>query len=139
MAAGQLLLVDSDEEVRDSLRVALECEGFAVSSVGTGPGAIHRYAAGLFDLVLLDVGHGGQTGWELLEQLRGVNPGVGVVLMSVRSDLRFASAVTGVLAVCEKPLALAALVEVLHRLMAGNARGPRGPSQESVPIYLATG
>lgn len=136
-ARGQLLLVDADAAVRDALRAALESEGFAVCPAGLGASAVHRYAAGLFDLVLMDIGASAAPGWELLRQLRGVNPKVGVVVLTVRTDLRAAATAAGVLAVCEKPMAVASLVDVLRRLLAeGESRAdhPGGP-----PVYLATG
>ncbi len=136
---GQLLLIESDPEVRESLRMALECEGFEVSSVGDGSDGVHRYAAGLFDLVLLDVNRPQRGGWEVLSGLQQVNPAVGVVLLSVHGDVYAAAAQAGVLAVCEKPLAIAALSEVLLRLVQEDPGFRAKRLAEHRPIRVSVG
>ena len=110
----QLLLVDDDAVVRDSLSHALESEGFAVCGTNNGVEALHRFAAGCFDAVLLDLSLSPRRGRETLEGLRAINPGVRVVLLTVRPEDCRTPASANVSAVVEKPLSVPRLVHTLH-------------------------
>jgi len=52
---GRILIVDDDEELRDTLREYFEISGFAVYSVGDGEGMRKVIAQSPVDIVLMDV------------------------------------------------------------------------------------
>jgi len=132
----QLLLVDDDLVVRDSLCHALESEGFAVCGTCNGVEALHRFAAGCFDAVLLDLSLSPGQGRDTLAGIRAINPGVRVVVLTVRpEDCRRPTAVN-VSAVVEKPLSIPALVETLQNLLQQPNGSRRGNDGSRNPIFV---
>jgi CheY-like chemotaxis protein len=67
-----VLVVDDEEDVRESLRDLLEFEGFSVDEAANGREAMERLDAhgDCVCLVLLDLVMPVMNGWEFVEQLR---------------------------------------------------------------------
>jgi len=65
-----ILVVDDDIELCDLISAYLEPEGFEVDSVHTGGQAVERILAGEHSLVVLDVMLPGQSGFDVLRQVR---------------------------------------------------------------------
>jgi DNA-binding response OmpR family regulator len=56
MASGkEILLVDDDPDFRDSIRIILESQGYAVRTASNGDEALEALAAGRPDLMVLDI------------------------------------------------------------------------------------
>src|SRR5690242_7276263 len=53
--ARRILVVDDDEVVRKSTAMKLKAHGYAVSTAGDGPSAIHAARSEKPDLILLDL------------------------------------------------------------------------------------
>jgi sigma-B regulation protein RsbU (phosphoserine phosphatase) len=68
--SGSILVVDDNEDNRETLSRRLLRRGFDVSLAGDGPEALELIAGGKFDLVILDVMMPGMSGLEVLERLR---------------------------------------------------------------------
>jgi two-component system nitrate/nitrite response regulator NarL len=67
--ALRCLLVDDDTRFLESARELLELEGLAVDTASTGAQAVRRTSELRPDLVLLDIGLGGETGFEVARKL----------------------------------------------------------------------
>ena len=68
--ALRCLLVDDDTRFLESARELLEREGIEVDTALTGAQAIRRTGGGLRpDLVLLDIGLGGESGFDVAREL----------------------------------------------------------------------
>jgi signal transduction histidine kinase/ActR/RegA family two-component response regulator len=89
-AAGheRLLLVEDNDELRDSVRSALEHLGYQVFVASNGPQAIERFEqlGGRIDLVISDVVMPGMSGREMLDRLRRIQPGLQAVFVSGYTD-----------------------------------------------------
>src|ERR1700758_244785 len=86
---ANILLVDDEPGMLRYIRTLLEVDDHKVETATTGEEAIARVQKGLEpDLVLLDLLMPGIDGLQTLEQLRQLQPGVKVVMLSCVSDTR---------------------------------------------------
>ena len=68
--AARIALVDDDRNIVTSVALALEAEGFEVSTYHDGEEGLHGILANIPDLVVLDVKMPRMEGMELLSKLR---------------------------------------------------------------------
>ena len=86
---ANILLVDDEPGMLRYIRTLLEVDEYKVETATTGEEAVARVQKGLApDLVLLDLLMPGIDGLQTLEQLRQLQPGVKVVMLSCVSDTR---------------------------------------------------
>jgi two-component system, NtrC family, response regulator AtoC len=86
---ANILLVDDEPGMLRYIRTLLEVEDYKVETASTGEEALERVNKGLRpDLVLLDLLMPGIDGLQTLEQLRQLQPGVKVVMLSCVGDTR---------------------------------------------------
>jgi two-component system, OmpR family, response regulator MprA len=126
MRAMQILVVDDERAVRESLRRALELEGYDVELADDGEAALERLGATAQpDAVILDVLMPGIDGLEVCRRLRaGANP-VPVLMLTARAevDSRVAGLDAGADDYLPKPFALAELLARLRALLRRTANG----------------
>lgn len=85
-AMAEVLLVDDDRAVRESMAVALRRLGHEVTAVEDGPAALAALAPGhRCDVVLLDVMMPGINGFETCRRIRVTN-GLPIVMLTARGD-----------------------------------------------------
>jgi DNA-binding response OmpR family regulator len=84
----QVLVIEDEPRILSFLARALEAEGFAVDGEDNGPAGLARALGGAYDLVVLDLLLPRVDGLTVLRELRGRRPGLPVVIVSARSDLR---------------------------------------------------
>ncbi len=82
---NRLLLVEDDERIRVSMRLALEDEGYEVDEAGSGEIALERFAEQPSDVVLIDLMLPGMDGFECCRQLRRTSA-VPVIMVTARTD-----------------------------------------------------
>src|ERR1035438_9232357 len=88
-AANNILLVDDEPGMQRYIRTLLEVDNYRVETASTGEEAIELVQKGLRpDLVLLDLLMPGIDGLQTLEELRKLQPGLKVVMLSCVSDTR---------------------------------------------------
>jgi two-component system, OmpR family, response regulator MprA len=81
----RILVVDDERAVRDSLRRALELQGYEVELASDGAEALERLAAnGQPDAVVLDILMPGIDGLEVCRQIRQRGYGVPVLMLTAR-------------------------------------------------------
>ena len=124
----RVLVVDDERAVRESLRRALELEGYDVELAVDGERAISRLSQGVQpDAVVLDVLMPGIDGLEVCRRLRTGGNDVPVLMLTARAevDSRVAGLDAGADDYLPKPFALAELLARLRALMrrAGTADG----------------
>ncbi len=66
----QILLIDDNADLRDTLSARLRAEGFEVTSAGSGPEGLEATAGTTFDLILLDMLMPDQDGIATYQTLR---------------------------------------------------------------------
>ena len=80
--ASQILVVDDDPSVRDSVRMTLVAAGYAVVAAEDGFRALSQLRKNLPDVVLSDLDMPGMSGFELLSVVRRRFPQISTVAMS---------------------------------------------------------
>ncbi|QEL54738.1 ATP-binding response regulator [Chromobacterium paludis] len=69
-APGRILLLDDDDQIRESYHALLEAKGYAVDTVATVPAAIEKVHAQSYHVLLLDLQVGNASGYEVAEAAR---------------------------------------------------------------------
>ena len=126
MRAMKILVVDDERAVRESLRRALELEGYEVELAGDGEEALERLTdVSLADAVILDVLMPGIDGLEVCRRLRAEGNEVPVLMLTARAevDSRVAGLDAGADDYLPKPFALAELLARLRALLRRAANG----------------
>ena len=115
-----ILVVDDERAVRDSLCRALELEGYDVELAADGAEALHRLESnGQPDAVILDVLMPGVDGLEVCRRLRAQGNPVPVLMLTARAEVesRVAGLDAGADDYLPKPFALEELLARLRALL----------------------
>jgi putative two-component system response regulator len=83
---AHLLIVDHEDDVRNSLRLVLEGRGHSVREAAGVVGARERLEAETFDLVLYELNMAGESGLELVRQVAAELPDTAVVTVTNVDD-----------------------------------------------------
>src|SRR5579871_6876564 len=81
-AAGTILVIDDEGGIRESLEVLLSLEGYTVKTAIDGEQGLRMLEMESFDLVLLDLALPGQSGLDLLPQLKERQPETPVIMIT---------------------------------------------------------
>ncbi len=81
-----ILLVEDEENLQEALKLNLELEGYEVSCVGDGAGALKKIDEEYFDLIILDIMLPEVDGISVTENIRLQNNDVPVLMLSARSS-----------------------------------------------------
>src|SRR5688572_12683274 len=103
-----VLIVDDESGIRQSLQGVLEDEGYRVNAVGSGEAALEKLKKHPAEVVLLDVWLPGMDGLEALEKIRGAENPPEVIMISGHGTIETAVKATklGAFDFLEKPLSL---------------------------------
>ncbi len=82
MAGEKILIVDDEDGMRRLLSRVLTKQGYQVETAGSGSEAMALVAGEGFDLVITDIHMPGMGGLELMEELRGFDPALPVVVIT---------------------------------------------------------
>jgi two-component system response regulator ChvI len=138
---GRLLLIDDDDEFRESLSLNLMDEGFAVTTFANGPSALEHVAAGeSADVILLDWRMPGMNGLEVLRELRQRGVVTPVIFLTVLSDDIYEEAALagGAVDFIDKSRRLSILVRRIELIAEGQRPLPSA-SQQPPPPQLRLG
>lgn len=86
MQKPNILLVEDEENLHDTLRLNLELEGYEVNSAFNGPDALTKLQSEYFDLVVLDIMLPGIDGITVLETMRLSRIESPVLILSARNS-----------------------------------------------------
>jgi len=128
----RVLVVDDERAVRDSLRRALELEGYEVELAADGAEALYRLESnGQPDAVILDVLMPGVDGLEVSRRLRSNGNTVPILMLTARTEIesRVAGLDAGADDYLAKPFALEELLARLRALLRRMAPGTEGVSR----------
>ena len=81
-----ILVVDDEPTVLRALRVALEAQDYVVTAVLSGEDALARITNGAFDLVLLDLGLPGISGFDVIRRVRVLFPTLPIIVLSAQGE-----------------------------------------------------
>lgn len=118
----KILLVDDEEDIRDSYRETLEASGYEVFLARNGHEAIEQYRRERADVVIMDVLMPKLTGVEATELLKQEFPDAKVIGMSggwIRHKEFFLQGAlsSGASEVIAKPFNTEELVQVINRVV----------------------
>src|SRR5258708_9705479 len=82
MPKSRILVIDDEAAMRDSVRLALEYNGYEFIAAATGQEGLALAEREEPDLVLLDIKMPGMDGFEVLGRLRSANEMLPIVIMS---------------------------------------------------------
>jgi len=86
---SHILLVEDDERIRTSMRLALEDEGYELTEAGSGEEALELYAQNpvqtAFDLLIVDIMLPGMDGFACCRELRRQSS-VPIIMVTARTD-----------------------------------------------------
>ncbi|HJU41003.1 MAG TPA: sigma-54 dependent transcriptional regulator [Tahibacter sp.] len=89
-ARERVLLVDDDSTVLRTFRLCLEDAGYQVNVAHNAASALAAVARSVFDVCVLDISLGDESGLELLPQLRAAAPWMRVVMATAEVDAAIA-------------------------------------------------
>jgi two-component system, OmpR family, response regulator PrrA len=133
------LVVDDDEPILDSLRRALELEGYTVRTAVDGAGALSSVAQSEPDAVVLDIGLPDLNGRVVAARMRAGGLATPILVLSAldRVDDRIAGLEAGADDYLVKPFAIGELVARLRALLRRAAAQTRpGGTALQPPVRL---
>jgi DNA-binding NtrC family response regulator len=104
-AKGSILVIDDEQEIRESLAQILKLEGYKADCASTGEEGLKRIDDGIFDLVLLDINLPDRNGLDLLQLIKSNSPEVGVIMITAydSSQMAFQASKQGAESYITKP------------------------------------
>lgn len=120
-----ILVVDDEEQIRQSLRGVLSDEGFGVLEAGDGRRARELLRTESPDLVILDVWLPEIDGISLLEEIKSTHPNLPVIIICGHANIEAAVRATrlGAADFIEKPFTLEALLASIERALGQSDAG----------------
>src|SRR2546422_5081752 len=71
---GIVLIVDDEEEIRESIEMLLNSEGLFTDTAADGEEGLKKIEENLYDAVLLDLMLPGRSGMEVQKDIRRIDP-----------------------------------------------------------------
>ena len=104
-AKGSILIIDDEQEIRESLEQLLKLEGYRADSAASGEEGLKKAEGGIYDLVLLDVSLPDRSGLEVLKYLKRESPDSGVIMITAydSSQVAFQASKEGAESYITKP------------------------------------
>jgi len=125
----KILVVDDERAVRESLRRALELEGYEIELAGDGSEALYRLESNEEpDAMILDVLMPGVDGLEVCRKIRGSGSKLPVLMLTARTEVedRVAGLDAGADDYVTKPFALEELLARVRALLRRATEGDDG-------------
>lgn len=118
----QILIVDDEKNIRESITGILQDEGFQIRLAKDGQEAIDAVKDEKPDLVLLDIWMPGMDGIDTLKELRALYGDLQIIMMSGHATIETAVTATklGAYDFIEKPLSLEKLLVCIHNALKVN-------------------
>lgn len=115
----RLLVIEDDEKIGTGLVEVFEREGYATTWSRSGEDGFFRWSTETFDLVVLDLGLPGRSGFEILSARRKLAPECLVLILSAHDgvDDRVRGLAAGADDYLVKPFALSELLARIHALL----------------------
>src|SRR5690349_7207404 len=79
---GTVLIIDDEEEIRESIELLLTSEGLSADTASTGEEGLKKIEDNLYDAVLLDLMLPGKSGMDVQKEIKGIDPGLPVIIIT---------------------------------------------------------
>ena len=83
---NRLLIVEDDERIRSSMRLALESEGYHVDDVASGEEALDIFGDSPTDVALIDIMLPGKDGFEVCRDLRRAGLRMPILMLTAKAQ-----------------------------------------------------
>jgi CheY-like chemotaxis protein len=91
MKHARILIIDDEENIRETMRFALEAVGYETETAGDGAAGLAKFGPGeAWDLVLLDQRMPGMDGLEVLRQMRERDPTARIMIVTAYGTIELA-------------------------------------------------
>ena len=110
-----VLIIDDDSTVSQSLGQALAIENYRVVSAANSREAMRTFCENNIDIVLLDLNLGPESGWDIFRHLNAIKPLVPVIVITGEIDPHQPSGGRSVDALLPKPVNLPGLFQLLRK------------------------
>ena len=107
-----VLVIDDDDNVRESFVAALSLEGFSVDEARSGAEGLEKLAAHKPDVLIVDYAMPGMNGADVAQQAQRLLPGLPVIMVSGYSDSAALDRIANA-TIIRKPFSLTHLTEAL--------------------------
>src|SRR5499427_3840014 len=87
---GVVLIIDDEEEIRESIELLLNSEGLTIDTAGSGEEGLKKVEENWFDAVLLDLMLPGKSGMDVLKDIQRIDPTLPVVIITAIGALETA-------------------------------------------------
>jgi len=127
----QVLIIDDEASIRQSLGAALRDEGYKTTAVASGREGLETLRTDKFDVVFLDIWMPEMDGMEVLKQLKTTLPEQMVIMMSGHGNIETAvkAVKNGAFDFVEKPLSLERILVLLQ-----NASNVQDLARENIAL-----
>src|SRR5262245_14194572 len=79
---GSVLIIDDEEEIRESIELLLNSEGISTTTAATGEEGLSRIENTSFDVVLLDLMLPGRSGMDVQKDVKRIDPTLPVIIIT---------------------------------------------------------
>jgi DNA-binding NtrC family response regulator len=79
---GIVLIIDDEDEIRESIEILLTSEGLTTDTAATGEEGLKKIEENLYDAVLLDLMLPGKSGMEVQKDIKRIDPTLPVVIIT---------------------------------------------------------
>lgn len=130
--AARILVIDDDAHLRETVRMALETEGYDVTTAASGEEGLRQFGDGTgWNLVLVDYRLGGPDGDVVARRLHLLSAGVPVLMLTGHASIELQSAIlgSGAMGMLLKPIRPDQLRQTVRRVLA-NWQPPAAPEED---------
>src|SRR5437016_9380030 len=87
---GVVLIIDDEEEIRESIELLLNSEGLSTATAASGEEGLKKIEENLYDAVLLDLMLPGKSGIEIQKDIKRIDPTLPVLIITAIGALETA-------------------------------------------------
>src|SRR5262245_41421678 len=87
---GVILIIDDEEEIRESIELLLNTEGLATDVAANGEAGLRKVEENIYDLVLLDLMLPGKSGMDVHRDIKRIDPTLPVVIITAMAGIETA-------------------------------------------------
>ena len=113
----RIMVLDDDEQIRQSLHKVLRAEDYEVVLAAEGAEALAQLERHSVDLLLLDLNLPNKSGWDVFERVSSLDPLLPIIIITGRENQSTLAMAAGVGALMQKPLDVSRLLKTMSELL----------------------